>query len=56
MRIQLLADTGAALLVLLVAVTLSIYKPKGLTRYGWRKQHEQRSPRPTRPEQIIQPT
>jgi hypothetical protein len=42
MRIQLLADTGAALLVLLVAVTLSVYKPKGLTRYGWRKHHEPR--------------
>ncbi|MGP3980405.1 hypothetical protein [Streptomyces sp. KR80] len=42
MRIQLLADTGAALLVLLVAVTLSVYKPRGLTRYGWRNQQEQR--------------
>ncbi|MGH3764806.1 MAG: DUF2269 domain-containing protein [Pseudonocardiaceae bacterium] len=43
MRIQLVADSGAALLVLLVAVTLSIYKPRGLTRYGWRKQREQRA-------------
>ncbi|NGO43827.1 hypothetical protein G6048_17270 [Streptomyces sp. YC419] len=42
MRIQLLADAAAALLVLLVAVTLSVYKPKGLTRYGWRKQQETR--------------
>ncbi|GHG01888.1 hypothetical protein GCM10018777_10730 [Streptomyces albogriseolus] len=42
MRIQLLADAAAALLVLLVAVTLSVYKPRGLTRYGWRKQHEPR--------------
>jgi len=32
---------GAALLLLLVAVTLSVYKPRGLTPYGWRKQHEQ---------------
>ncbi len=50
MMIQLLADTSAALLVLLVAVTLSVYKPKGLTRYGWRTQHQQREqpagPRP----------
>jgi hypothetical protein len=22
---------------------LSVYKPRGLTRYGWRKQHQQRS-------------
>ena len=43
MRIQLLADAGAALLVLLVATTLSFYKPRGLTRYGWRKQREDRA-------------
>ncbi|MPY41602.1 hypothetical protein FNH04_17270 [Streptomyces phyllanthi] len=42
MRVQLLADAGAALLVLIVAVALSVYKPKGLTRYGWRRQHEPR--------------
>ena len=33
-----------ALLVLLVAVVLAVYKPQGMTRYGWRKQHEQRAP------------
>lgn len=33
-----------ALLALLVAVVLAVYKPRGMTRYGWRKQHEQ--PRP----------
>ncbi|MDQ2791915.1 MAG: hypothetical protein DLM60_23735 [Pseudonocardiales bacterium] len=43
MRIQLLSDTSGALVVLLVAITLSVYKPKGLTRYGWRKRHEQRA-------------
>jgi uncharacterized membrane protein len=32
-----------ALLVLLVATTLSVYKPRGLTPYGWRKQHSQRT-------------
>jgi len=36
---------GAALLVLLMAVTLSVYKPRGLTPYGLRKQLEQRNPR-----------
>ena len=33
-----------ALLLLLVAVVLAIYKPRGLTSYGWRKQHAQTSP------------
>ena len=28
---------GAALLLLLVATTLSVYKPRGRTRFGWRK-------------------
>ena len=41
--VQLIFDAGAALLVLLVATTLSVYKPKGLTRYGWRKQGDQRA-------------
>ena len=41
LRIQLVADAGAALLVLLVATTLSVYKPRGLTRYGRRKQREE---------------
>lgn len=36
-----------ALLVLLVAAVLAVYKPRGLTRCGWRKQHEQRAaPKP----------
>jgi uncharacterized membrane protein len=28
--------------VLLVIMWLNVYKPRGLTPYGWRKQHEQR--------------
>ena len=32
----------AALLLLLVATTLAIYKPRGMTRYGQRIQHRQR--------------
>jgi hypothetical protein len=43
LRIQLIADAGAAIVVLLIATTLSIYKPRGLTPYGWRKQQEQHS-------------
>jgi hypothetical protein len=34
---------GAALLLLVVATTLAVYKPRGMTRYGWRKQHAQRA-------------
>src|SRR5690606_40789896 len=30
-----------ALLALLTATILAVYKPRGMTRYGWRKQHEQ---------------
>ena len=33
--------SGAALAVLLGAAFLSVYKPKGLTRRGWRKAQEQ---------------
>jgi hypothetical protein len=33
---------GGALLLLLVATTLAVYKPRGMTRYGQRKQHERR--------------
>jgi hypothetical protein len=32
---------GAALLLLLAATTLAVYKPRGMTRYGWRRQHAQ---------------
>jgi hypothetical protein len=37
LQIQLVGDAGAALLALLVNVTLSIYKPQGLTAYGRRE-------------------
>jgi hypothetical protein len=38
LRIQLVVDAGAALLVLLVATALSVYKPLGMTPYGRRRQ------------------
>jgi hypothetical protein len=41
LRIQLIADAGAALLVLIVNTVLSVYKPWGRTPYGIRKQQEQ---------------
>jgi hypothetical protein len=34
---------GAALVLLLVATTLAVYKPRGMTPYGWRKQDERRA-------------
>ncbi len=37
-----LPHSVGGLVVLLAATILSIYKPRGMTRYGWRKQHEQR--------------
>jgi hypothetical protein len=36
-----LLHAGAALLLLLVATTLAVYKPRGMTPYGRRKQREQ---------------
>ena len=36
-RIRLVIHAGGGLLVLLVPVALSLYKPWGMTRYGWRK-------------------
>ena len=41
--IQLIVHAAGGLLVLLVPMVLSIYKPQGRTRYGRRKQHEQRT-------------
>jgi hypothetical protein len=37
-----LLHPGLGLVVLVVITTLNVYKPRGLTRYGWRKQQEQR--------------
>lgn len=41
LRIQLVADAAAAVLVWLIATTLSVYKPRGLTQYGKRKHQEE---------------
>jgi hypothetical protein len=43
LRVQAVIHSGAALILLLAATTLSVYKPSGLTRYGWRKQQELRA-------------
>jgi hypothetical protein len=42
--IQLVVHAAGGLLVLLVPLVLSVYKPPGVTRYGWRKQYGQRAP------------
>ena len=44
-RVQLVVAAGAGLLVLLVNTVLGVFKPRGLTPYGWRKQREQRQQR-----------
>ncbi|MBI4258160.1 MAG: hypothetical protein HY619_04320, partial [Thaumarchaeota archaeon] len=36
---------GVGLLVLLVITVLNVFKPRGLTPYGWRKQQEERRKR-----------
>lgn len=36
-----LLHAGVGLLVLLVIQVLNVYKPRGMTPYGWRKQHKQ---------------
>ena len=38
MRLQLVFDAGAALAVLIVVTVLAVYKPRGMTRYGRRKE------------------
>lgn len=38
-----LLHPGLGLVVLLVITVLNVYKPRGVTPYGWRKQREQRS-------------
>ena len=40
LQVQLLVASAAALIVLVVATALSVYKPRGLTPYGWRKRYE----------------
>jgi hypothetical protein len=42
LRIQLVADAAAAVILLLVTIGLSVYKPRGLTPFGWRKQRAER--------------
>jgi hypothetical protein len=43
-----LVHSLGGLLVLLVVQVLNVYKPQGLTRYGWRKEQEERRRRELR--------
>jgi hypothetical protein len=42
-QIQLVVAAGAGLLALLAATGLAIYKPRGMTVYGWRKQYTEQA-------------
>jgi len=42
MQLQMVIASGAALVALLIATVLAVYKPRGMTAYGWRKQYEAR--------------
>jgi hypothetical protein len=46
LRRSILTHAVGGLLVLLVPVALSIYKPRGMTRYGWRKRHQRSAAAP----------
>jgi len=41
-QLLMVVASSVALVVLLVLTALSVYKPRGMTRYGQRKQYEQR--------------
>jgi hypothetical protein len=47
---------GAGLVVLLAITGLNVYKPRGLTPYGWRKQQEERAQPAQRVGSRAQPT
>jgi hypothetical protein len=43
------------LIILLTTAILSVFKPRGLTRYGWRKQQQQRASRRARDAAPVSP-
>jgi len=42
-QFQLVVAATAGLLALLFATGLAVYKPRGMTSYGWRKQYQMRA-------------
>ena len=47
LQVQMVVASGAASLALLLATGLAVYKPRGMTPYGWRKQYEEHSAPPS---------
>ncbi|WEX78986.1 hypothetical protein PYH37_003958 [Sinorhizobium numidicum] len=45
LRHSLVVHAAGGLVVLLLTTVLSVYKPRGMTRYGWRKHQNQRGNR-----------
>ena len=45
-QVQLVVASAAGLLALLVATGVAVYKPRGMTVYGWRKQYGQNTDTP----------
>lgn len=45
-QIQLVVAAGAGLLALLAATGLAVFKPRGMTPYGWRKQYAEHTTSP----------
>jgi hypothetical protein len=43
MQVQMVVASAAALLALLVDTALAVYKPRGMTPYGWRKQYQEQT-------------
>ena len=43
LRRSIRTHAAGGLLVLLLPVALSIYKPRGMTRHGWRRQHDEQA-------------
>ena len=41
MQVQMVVASAAALVALIVETMLAVYKPRGMTPYGWRKQYEE---------------
>ena len=41
LQTQMVFAAGAGLAALLAATTLAVYKPRGMTKYGWRKQYNE---------------
>jgi hypothetical protein len=44
MQVQMVVASAAALIALLVSTGLGVYKPQGMTAYGWRKYEERATP------------